>query len=192
MKVKSQAAFDLHFSRATMAEFLDIVDDNDIVTGQAERTTIHQMGLQHRGVHVFLFDDDGRMLIQKRSADRANSPSLLDCSVSEHVQAGESYLEAAVRGLREEMGVEGIDLSLRGKIQMEYGVNDNEISVIYEGRLNGKSVQFDPVEISEVQFLSLAEIRKGITDQNHLFCGWFIEIMNWYFDKPTKLTVLEP
>jgi isopentenyl-diphosphate delta-isomerase len=174
-----------------MAEFLDIVDNDDIVTGQADRSTIHRLGLQHRGVHVFLFDDDGRMLVQKRSADRASSPSLMDCSVSEHVQAGESYLEAAVRGLREEMGVEGIDLALRGKIQMEYGVNDYEISVIYEGRLKGKSVQFDPVEISEVRFMSLAEIQDEIANQKHLFCGWFIEIMNWYFDKPTKLTVLK-
>lgn len=130
------------------------------------------------------------MLIQKRSADRVNSPSLLDCSVSEHVKAGEQYLEAAVRGLREELGVEGIELTLRGKIQMEYGVNDNEISVIYEGRLNGKSVQFDTVEIAEVKFMSLDELQNDIIRQKELFCGWFVELMNWYFERPAKLTLL--
>ena len=77
-----------------------------MVTEQEMRSVVHQKGLQHRGVHVFLFNEQGEMLIQKRSADRANSPSLLDCSVSEHVKAGENYLEAAARGLKEEMGVE--------------------------------------------------------------------------------------
>ena len=51
-------------------ELLDVVNDNDEVTGQAMRSMVHQQGLQHRGVHVFLFNAQGEMLIQKRSADR--------------------------------------------------------------------------------------------------------------------------
>lgn len=171
-------------------ELLDIVNDNDEVTGQAMRSIVHQQGLQHRGVHVFLFNEQGEMLIQKRSADRANSPSLLDCSVSEHVKAGEGYLEAAMRGLKEEMGVEGIEVQPLGKIQMEYGPNDNEISFVYEGRVKPEMVSFDPVEISEVCYMSLDEIRAGIADKPALYCGWFIELMNWYFGKPTRLTPL--
>jgi isopentenyldiphosphate isomerase len=49
-------------------ELLDIVNDNDIVTGHEMRSTVHQLGLQHRGAHVFLFTRDGKMLLQKRSA----------------------------------------------------------------------------------------------------------------------------
>lgn len=172
-------------------ELLDTVNNDDLVTGQAMRSVVHQRGLWHRGVHVFLFNEQGEMLIQKRSADRPSSPSLLDCSVSEHVKAGESYLDAALRGLKEEMGVEGIEIEWLGKIQMEYGPNDNEISQIYEGRLMGKQVHFDPVEISEVSFMSLDEIRVGIVDEKWRYCGWFVELMNWYFEKPARLKVLE-
>lgn len=131
------------------------------------------------------------MLIQKRSADRASSPSMLDCSISEHVQSGESYLDAAMRGMKEEMGVEGVDLKPLGTIKMEYGHNDNEISRIYEGRVKPELVRFDPVEISEIKYMSVEEIRDGILNEKGLFCGWFVEIMNWYFHKPTKLIVLE-
>lgn len=171
-------------------ELLDVINKNDEVTGQTMRSVVHQHGLWHRGVHVFLFNEYGEMLIQKRSADRSNSPSLLDCSVSEHVKAGESYLEAAVRGLKEELGVEGIELSLRGKIQMEYGVNDNEISEIYEGRLKGKSVQFDPVEIAEVKFIGLDEIRSRITQHPEYYCYWFLQLMKWYFGEAANLEVV--
>jgi isopentenyl-diphosphate delta-isomerase len=110
--------------------------------------------------------------------------------VSEHVKAGESYLEAAMRGLKEEMGVGGIKISLRGKIQMEYGVNDNEISEIYEGNLNGKQVNFDPEEIAEVKFMSLDDIKVGITQTPELYCYWFIQLMNWYFGHPARLNVI--
>lgn len=168
-------------------ELLDVVNDNDEVIGQEMRSVVHQQGLQHRGVHVFLFNEQGEMLIQKRSADRANSPSLLDCSVSEHVKAGESYLEAAIRGMKEEMGLEGVEISSRGKIQMEYGTNDNEISQIYEGKLNGSLVHFDPVEIAEIQFMSLDDIRTGITQTPERFCYWFVQLMSWYFGHPARL-----
>ena len=171
-------------------ELLDVVNDNDEVIGQAMRSVVHQKGLQHRGVHVFLFNEQSEMLIQKRGADRANSPSLLDCSVSEHVKAGESYLEAAMRGLKEEMGVEGIEVQPLGKIQMEYGPNDNEISVIYQGKVDPSQVRFDPEEISEVKYMSLNEIREGIIKEKKIYCGWFVELMNWYFGRATKLKVM--
>jgi len=172
-------------------ELLDVVNDQDEVTGQAMRSAVHQQGLQHRGVHVFLFNEQGDMLIQKRSADRVHAPSLLDCSVSEHVKAGESYLEAAIRGLNEEMGVEGIQIEPLGKIQMEYGPNDYEISRIYKGKIEPGQISFDPVEISEVRFMSLDDIRIGITHQKEIYCSWFVEIMKWYFSEPANLNVLQ-
>ncbi|MBC7876212.1 MAG: NUDIX domain-containing protein [Anaerolineales bacterium] len=171
-------------------ELLDIVNDEDIVIGQEMRSTVHQLGLQHRGVHVFLFTRDGKMLIQKRSADRAASPSMLDCSVSEHVQSGENYLQAATRGLKEEMGLSDIEIKPLVKIKMNYGVNDNEISVLYEGIVDPSTVKFDPVEIEEVTYYSLEEIQEMTNRKDVKFCSWFVQILNWYMQKPAELTVL--
>jgi isopentenyl-diphosphate delta-isomerase len=175
-----------------MDEFLDIITDEDIVTGQEMRSRIHELGLWHRGAHVFLFTTEGKMLIQKRSADRASSPSLLDCSVSEHVKAGESYLEAATRGLKEEMGVDGIALTPLIKLCMKYGVNDNEISTLYEGTVDPTRVKFDPVEIESIQYLNLDELRKMIHADPSQFCGWFVEILRAYDNEATQhLQILE-
>lgn len=173
-----------------MDELLDVVTAEDAVSGQAMRSVVHQQGLLHRGVHVFLFNEHDEMLIQKRGADRNNSPLLLDCSVSEHVKAGESYLEAAARGMKEEMGVEGIEIRRIGKIQMEYGLNDHEISEIYEGRLEGRQVRFDPGEIAEVGFMSLDAIRAGMTGENEKYCYWFVELMKWYFGQGANLKAM--
>ena len=170
-----------------MDELLDIVNDEDIITGQEMRSVAHQLGLQHRGVHVFLFTTDGKMLVQKRSKDRAQYPSALDCSVSEHIKAGESYLEAAMRGMKEEMGVEGIEVKPLVKFRMEYGPNDNEISTLYEGTVDPVNVQFDPVEIEEINYYTLDELQEMVKSGNVKFCGWFVELLNWYAGKPSRI-----
>ncbi len=174
-----------------MDELLDIVNDEDIITGQEMRSTVHQLGLQHRGVHVFLFSREGKMLVQKRSADRATSPSALDCSVSEHVKAGESYLDAAVRGMKEEMGVTGIEISPLVTFRMNYGINDNEISTLYEGQVEPGRVKFDPVEIEEIGYYSIEELQKMMSDEKIKFCGWFVQILNWYLGKPSEMKMLK-
>lgn len=175
-----------------MDELLDVVNNEDVVMGQEMRSTVHNLGLQHRGVHVFLFTADGKMLIQKRSADRASSPSLLDCSVSEHVKAGESYLEAAVRGMKEEMGVDEIEIKPLIKFRMKYGVNDNEISILYEGIVESSKVKFDPVEIESIQFAGMNELIKMINAERTSFCGWFVDILKAYNNEATQeLQLLE-
>jgi isopentenyl-diphosphate delta-isomerase type 1 len=172
-------------------ELLDIVNDKDIVTGQEMRSTAHQLGLQHRGVHVFLFTPDGKMLVQKRSKDRAQYPSALDCSVSEHVKAGESYLETAIRGMKEEMGVEGIVVKPLVKFRMNYGVNDNEISTLYEGVVNPASVKFDPVEIEEISYYSLDELQEMVNEGKVTFCSWFVDLLNWRAGRSSNMILLD-
>jgi isopentenyl-diphosphate Delta-isomerase len=169
-----------------MDELLDIVTEEDTVIGRELRSKVHQLGLWHRGVHVFLFTSDGKMLIQKRSADRASCPSLLDGSVSEHVKAGESHFEAAVRGMKEEMGVDGIEIQPLIKFRMQYGINDNEISILYKGLVDPLQVKFDPVEIESIHYLSTDEVNKMMKENRVSFCGWFLEILHAYHHETTR------
>lgn len=171
-------------------ELLDIVNNEDIITGQEMRSVVHELGLQHRGVHVFLFTPEGKMLVQKRSKDRAQYPSALDCSVSEHVKAGESYLEAAVRGIKEELGVGGIKVKPLVKFRMNYGPNDNEVSMLYEGVVDPAKVKFDPVEIEEIGYYRLDELQNMVNGGGVNFCGWFVELLKWYAGKPSNKMIL--
>ncbi len=173
-----------------MDELLDIVNDDDIVTGQETRSTIHQLGLQHRGVHVFLFADDGKLLIQERSKDRRQYPSAWDCSVSEHVKAGESYYDAAIRGIQEEMGLPGIRIQPIIKFRMNYGPNDNEISTIYRGLVDPAGVEFDPIEIESIDFLDLEELQQSMDRTTRTFCNWFIQMIRWARGMESDLQIL--
>jgi 16S rRNA (adenine1518-N6/adenine1519-N6)-dimethyltransferase len=172
-------------------EMLDIVNDDDQVTGQETRKIVHQRGLQHRGVHIFLVTADGKLIVQQRGSQRGLCPLALDCSVSEHVKAGESYPEAARRGLAEELGIQHARLHALVKFKMEYGPNDMEISQLYEGGGDPAQVQVDPIEVEKIACYSLDELEALIQNREAAFSGWFVELIHWYLGKPSRLQVLK-
>ena len=171
-------------------ELFDIVNQEDIVIGQEMRSLVHQRGLWHRGVHVLLFTRDEKLLVQQRSKDRGHAPLALDCSVSEHVKAGEDYYAAAIRGLQEEMGVVEIDIQPLVKFKMNYGPNDNEISELYRGAVDPADVKFDPVEVERIDYYELAELQNLMGSEEVKFSYWFKQILRWYSGKPSALSVL--
>ena len=65
--------------------------------GREPRSVVHARGLRHRAVHVLVFNSAGELFLQKRSMTKDNDPGLWDSSCSGHVDAGETYDEAAVR-----------------------------------------------------------------------------------------------
>lgn len=172
-------------------ELLDVVDTEDKVIEQKSRTDVHQFGLWHRGAHVFLFTTDGKLLVQKRSADRSSSPSKLDCSVSEHVKAGESYHAAAIRGMKEELGLDEIEIKRLKKFRMEYGPNDNEISELYEGRVEPSLVKHDPVEIESIHYYGMDELAIMIKNEKDGFCEWFVELVDLYQNNAGKMQIMD-
>jgi 16S rRNA (adenine1518-N6/adenine1519-N6)-dimethyltransferase len=171
-------------------ELLDIINSDDIVIAQEMRSVVHQRGLLHRGVHIFLITPDGKLLVQQRSRQRDNNPLALDCSVSEHVKANESYEQAARRGLAEEMGVQAAALHALVKFNLVYGINDFETSVLYEGRVDPTQVRFDPVEVEKIACYRLDELDVLIGRDEVAFSSWFVQLIHWYLGKPSELKVI--
>lgn len=88
-------------------ELFDVVDENDQVISQATREHVHQHGLRHRAVHLFVYNRAGELFLQKRSLLKDVHPGAWDSSAAGHLDAGEDYESAARRELREELSLEG-------------------------------------------------------------------------------------
>ncbi len=87
-------------------EQIDILNSDGTPTGKScGRTEVHAKGLWHRTVHIWAFDQAGRILFQLRARVKENNPGLLDTSCAGHISAGDDSRNAAVRELREELGV---------------------------------------------------------------------------------------
>ena len=172
-------------------ELLDVVNDADLVISQEMRSVVHNLGLQHRGIHVFLVTSERKLLIQQRSKNKEAFPLALDCSVSEHVKAGENYKQAAYRGLVEELGIQGIRITPLVKFKMVYGPNDIEVCMLYEGQVNPAMVRFDPQEVERVTSYRLEELETFIEGGEIAFSGWFVQLLFWYLGKPSIMQVLK-
>jgi 16S rRNA (adenine1518-N6/adenine1519-N6)-dimethyltransferase len=87
-------------------ELFSIVDENDAVIGAMPRDEVHARNLRHRAIHVQLFNRAGEVFLQKRSIWKDRTPGKWDSSTAGHVDAGETYEEAARRELMEEIAVD--------------------------------------------------------------------------------------
>ena len=131
-----------------MEEQIDILNPDGTPAGYARgRTEVHAKGLWHRTVHIWAFDSKGRILFQLRSRVKENNPGLFDTSCAGHISAGDSSVNAAVRELREELGVHksSRDLEYLFEAKHESVLNggsylDNEYYDVYKITLSDSEI----------------------------------------------------
>ncbi len=144
-----------------LEELFDVVDERDQVIGQAPRREVHARKLLHRAVHVFVFDNLGRIYLQKRSLLKDSAPGAWSASCSGHLDAGEDYDSAAQRELKEEIGVELDEPPqrwLRLRACEELG---HEFVWIYRIEHEGPFT-LDPSEIERGEWFTVTEITEGV------------------------------
>lgn len=93
-----------------MEEEVLIVDEHNNAIGSAPRSVMRSENLPHRATYCLVFNSDGRLFIQKRTATKDIYPSHWDICAGGVVLKDESYEEAAQRELSEELGVSGVEL----------------------------------------------------------------------------------
>lgn len=90
-----------------MEEMLDTFDINGNFLGVKSRSFCHNgnPGVYHKPVWIWIINDKGQILVQKRAATKKNSPNKYDMPSAGHVDAGETLLKACVRETEEELGL---------------------------------------------------------------------------------------
>jgi isopentenyldiphosphate isomerase len=161
------------------AELFETYDEQGSPVGLVPRTQVHAEGLWHKSAHVFLFNPEGKLYVQRRSVNKDIYANRWDYSVGEHLQPGESYLNGALRGLEEELGVPAIPLvalarerrcttTIPGK-----QVWDRELQQAFQGSWAGPVIP-DPAEVACVCTLSLTKLAKWMSEDPDAFTPWFL------------------
>ena len=153
-------------------EVLDIVNEDDEVIGTASRREVHKKHQIHRGIHVFIFNNQEKLLIQKRSNKKNDRPGFFDASVGAQVLSGESYLEAALREAEEELGVENLKLRKICKYK-SFSDRQREIRVLFTANSDGP-FKIDKREVASVKFYDIDEIKKKIDEKIKFTTGFKI------------------
>ena len=87
-------------------EYFDILNPDGTSAGYSlPRSRVHREGLWHKSAHIWVRNHGGRILLQRRALDKDTHPGLWDISAAGHLSAGEPSIDAAVREIREELGL---------------------------------------------------------------------------------------
>lgn len=145
-------------------EILDIVDEQDRVTGQSPRGEAYAKGLRHRCVFIEARDAQGRLFVHRRTPTKLVFPSRYDMFVGGVVGAGESYDDAALREAEEELGVSGLPRpSYLFKFLYDDGAGQTWWSAVYEVRCE-LAVSPQVEEVAWYDFLPEAEVERRLTE----------------------------
>lgn len=159
-------------------ELFETFDSGGNPTGLVPRSRVHREGHWHRAANVFLFRSDGRLLLQLRRANKDVWPGAWDLSAAEHLKPGESYLQGALRGLREELGVENVSPEALGGVlescvvDEDAGVRDRELQQAFRVVFDGP-VSPDPDEVADTALCSIEELAGAFARRPRDFTPWF-------------------
>ena len=138
-------------------ERFSVLDEAGIVVGCASRDECHSgTYLLHGVVHLLVFNDTGKLLLQKRSTAKDIQPGKWDTSVGGHINEGETVDEALTREMAEELGIADVACKKLYTYIHESDI-EREFVTTFHCIWNGPVV-FHRKEIDEVAWFSFERI----------------------------------
>lgn len=157
-------------------EMLIIVDEKDTIIDYKSKIDSHQGdGILHRAFSIFIFNDAGKLVLQKRSDQKLLWPLFWSNSCCSHPRKGESLDIATHRRLNEELG---FDTDLIYLYTFQYQANfgeigsENELCAVYIGKSN-EMVKVNDNEIAEWRYIDPEDLTREVNDHPENFTPWF-------------------
>ncbi|UGY94520.1 isopentenyl-diphosphate Delta-isomerase [Streptomyces gobiensis] len=160
---------------------LELVDESGTTIGTAEKLSAHQApGQLHRAFSVFLFNDQGRLLLQRRALEKYHSPGVWSNTCCGHPYPGEPPFAAAARRVGEELGVAPTLMREAGTVRYNHpdpasGLVEQEYNHLFAGLVRAP-LRPDPAEIAETAFVTPEELAKRHAEGP--FSAWFMTVLN--------------
>lgn len=152
-----------------------MVDEQDKTIGVMEKMEAHRRGLLHRAFSIFLFNDSGQMLLQRRALTKYHSPGLWTNTCCSHPMQGESLEIAASRRLMEEMGMmctmsKAFDFIYRADLDNE--LVEHEFDHVFFGNTN-QSPSINQEEVCEWKWMSVYDVYIDVQLNPARYTEWF-------------------
>ncbi|WP_415953486.1 isopentenyl-diphosphate Delta-isomerase [Streptomyces sp. KLOTTS4A1] len=163
------------------AILLELVDENGTTIGTAEKLSAHRApGQLHRAFSVFLFDEQGRLLLQRRALGKYHSPGVWSNTCCGHPYPGEAPFAAAARRVFEELGVSPSLMAEAGTVRYNHpdpdsGLVEQEFNHLFVGMVQSP-LRPDPDEVGETAFVTPGELL--VRHEQGPFSAWFMTVLD--------------
>jgi isopentenyl-diphosphate delta-isomerase len=141
-----------------------------------EKLEVHQRGLRHKAVSVFVMARD-KVLIQRRALGKYHTPGLWANTCCTHPLWDETPADCAVRRLEEELGITGLYPSFRDQVEYRAAVGggliEHEVVDIFiaDAPLTLR-VTPNPDEVAEVRWIDLYDLAAEVQRWPERFTPW--------------------
>jgi isopentenyl-diphosphate delta-isomerase len=156
-------------------EHVILVDSDDRELGQAEKIEAHQKGLLHRAFSIFLFDNEGRMLLQKRASSKYHTGGLWTNACCSHPRPHEPIQNTLDFKLMQEMGIScevQKAFNFLYKAELDNGLTEYELDHVYFGTFSGKPKP-NPEEVEDWAYRHIEDIKTDLARNPHRYTPWF-------------------
>ncbi len=163
-----------------MTEKIILVDTDDTEIGEMEKLEAHQKAKLHRAVSVFIFNSKGQLLLQKRALIKYHSPGLWTNTVCTHPGPGESIEYAAIRRLKEEMGLKIEKLTkifdFTYKETLDNNLTEYEFDHVFVGISDDSPIP-EPTEVCDFEYIDSDILLAQIKLNPEKYTVWFKKII---------------
>ncbi len=156
-------------------EFVVLVDEKDNPIGKMEKMKAHREAVLHRAFSVFIFNSNGKLLLQQRASHKYHSPLLWTNTVCSHPREGEATIDAAHRRIVEEMGMDcdfEEAFSFLYKADVGQGLTEHEFDHVFIGQSDIKPVP-NPGEVESCKYVDLNWLNQDVKDNPDQYTEWF-------------------
>lgn len=161
-----------------------LVNELDEQIGLMGKQEAHQKAILHRAFSVFIFNNDGDVMLQQRAAHKYHSPSLWTNTCCSHQRDGEGNIEAGKRRLKEEMGfTTQLDelVSFIYKAPFDNGLTEHEFDHVLIGNYND-APQINKDEVANWKWMGVNAIKNDIDKNPQIYTEWFKIIFDKFYN----------
>ena len=170
-------------SDAVVEEKVVLVDHLDRQIGVAGKLAAHRDGLLHRAVSGFVFDTEGRLLVQQRAFGKYHSPGLWANTCCSHPRPGETSAVCMKRRLREELGCNAPMIHFGNMTyHADVGGDLTEYEYVhgFAGLIDG-DITVNDLEVAKTDWLGEAELKEMLSGHRSTLCTWFARYLELGF-----------
>jgi len=158
-------------------EPLILVDEADREIGHLSKGECHDGdGILHRAFSLFIFNPEGDLLLQQRSAEKRLWPLYWSNSCCSHPRRGETMESATQRRLLQELGMTA---ALEHLFTFQYRASyldlgtEHELCWVFAGRTD-RPPRPNSTEIADVRWVSGDLLTRELDQRPEVFTPWFV------------------
>ena len=141
-----------------------------------EKLEVHQRGLKHKAISVFVMNGD-QVLLQRRALCKYHTPGLWANTCCTHPHWMEPAAQCAERRLIEELGIYGLDLELRDRVEYRAdvgnGLIEHEVVDIFIATMTlSHNFAPNPEEVVQTKWMPLYKLYDDVTANPERYTPW--------------------